>query len=93
MPKGTDASPSHIRKHWSVLCEKIGFRYSGTPGEQRAADYIEQQFKRFGLTNVRQQTFDFPNWDFSKCMLRVGHGRNLKRLGTALPFCFSVLPR
>lgn len=84
------ASAAHIRRHWNTLCEKIGARYSGTKGEQQAADYIEGQFDRFGLQNVHQHRFEFPNCDFSRCTVRAGSsGGRMKRIKTALPFAFS----
>ena len=90
MSKTPSASAARIRRHWNVLCEEIGERYSGTEGEQRAADYIERQFRQLGLENVHQHRFEFPNWDFSRCAVRAGRGGRLKRVATGRPFCYSV---
>ena len=61
MAQNMTASATELRKHWKMLAETIGNRQAGTKEEQQAADYIEKQFKRFGLANVHQHRFDFPN--------------------------------
>jgi hypothetical protein len=84
------ADKNTINRHWNMLCETIGRRYSGTSGEQRAADYIEDQLRGFGAKNVEQQPFEFPNWDYSKCELAVGSGGKKRRITTSIPMNFSV---
>ncbi len=84
-----ESKPSRIHTHFQVLCDQIGKRYSGTHGEQRAADYVEAHFKRLGLANVHQQPFEFPNWDSSRSALRVGRGGRLKRIAAASASGFS----
>ena len=89
MAKILDASRAHIRRHWDVLCNQIGRRYSGTDGEQRGADYIENQFRRFGLADVHQHRFEFPNWTYSSGAVYVGRGKRLRKITTARPVCFT----
>ncbi|MBN1347748.1 MAG: M28 family peptidase [Phycisphaerae bacterium] len=84
------ADVRRIRRHWHVLCERIGNRYAGTPREQAAADYVEGEFKALGLAEVRQFRFEFPGWDFSRCGLRIGRGRKMRRVSTAVPMEYSV---
>lgn len=81
------ADKQNIRRHWNVLCERIGQRYAGTPGEQEAADYIESHFKRLGLDPVTQHRFEFPNWSYSKCTVHAGRDR--KPIKSARPLCYS----
>ena len=83
MARLKSASSVHIRRHYDVLCEQIGNRYSGSKSEQAAADYIESQLKRFGLTNIHQHPFEFPNWRASKGTLRVSRAGRMKRIGAA----------
>lgn len=78
-----------IERHWQVLCHEIGNRYAGSLGEQQAADYIESQFRRLGLTNVEQQPFEFPNWQYSRCSVRVGRRQPTRRIATARPVVYS----
>jgi aminopeptidase YwaD len=86
----THADTRTIRRHWQVLCERIGNRYAGTRGEQAAADYIEREFRKLGLADVHQQQFEFPGWDFSRCNLRIGRGRRMRTIRTAMPMEYSV---
>lgn len=79
------ADRRNIQKHWHVLCGQIGRRYAGTPGEQKAADYIEGHFRKLDLSNVHQHRFEFPNWKFSKCEVRAGRNR----VRSARPLCYS----
>lgn len=44
-------------RHINVLAGEIGFRVSTTEGEHRAANYIEQEMKNYGLQEVRQELF------------------------------------
>ena len=90
MPTSNRASPARIDRHWRVLCDDIGCRYAGSPAEQQAADYIESQMRRFRLNNIHQHRFAFPNWDFSRCTLRVGRKRPTRRITTARPFVYST---
>jgi carboxypeptidase Q len=90
MTKNKNADTKRIDGHWRMLCERIGCRYSGTPGEQRAADYIEGEFRKYGLSDVRQHRFEFPNWEYSQCDVHVGRGRTRRRIGTANPMNFSL---
>ena len=84
------ADLTQIRRHWHSLCETIGERVSGSEAEQRAANYIERQFRRFGLTGVTQQSFEFPNYEPSRCALWIRSGRSRRRMGNVEPFMFSV---
>lgn len=78
----------NIQKHWHVLCNQIGRRYAGTPGEQKAADYIEAHFEKLGLDSVRQHRFEFPNWSYSsKCAVHAGRDRNPVK--SSRPLCYS----
>jgi len=69
-----EANAAQLGRHFKVLCERIGIRYSGTQGEQDAANYIEETFRRYGLSNVRQHRFEFPNWAFSSGSRRLRRG-------------------
>ena len=90
MARSLSASKRHIRNHWKVLCEEIGNRLRGTKNERRAAAYIEGRFENFGLQNVHQHHFEFPDWNFSRCSVKVGQGRRRRRVPTAVPMAYSV---
>ena len=46
------------------LAEDIGIRFSGTPAEVAAADYVSQQFKSLGFT-VQMEPFKFLGWEMT----------------------------
>jgi len=83
------ANAAQLGRHFKVLCERIGIRYSGTQGEQDAANYIEETFRRYGLSNVRQHRFEFPNWAFSSGSRRLRRGGRWRRVTTARPSGYS----
>ena len=43
--------------HIEVLAGKIGFRVATTEGEHRAANYVEQEMRSYGLQEIRQEPF------------------------------------
>ena len=90
MANSNSASLVQLRRQWQILCQQIGQRISGTRGEQRAADYIEQQFKTYGLSDVMQLRFEFPNYEALTCKLNVGNGRRKEQVSTVEPFMYSV---
>lgn len=89
MAKTLSADETDIKRHFDVLCNKIGNRLSGGDGEQRAADYIEDRFNRLGLANVTQQPFEFPNCESLLGKLRVGRGGRLQAIANAQTSGFS----
>jgi len=60
--------------HVEHLAVTIGSRLTGTPGEHKAAAYIEKTFKSFGLS-TRRQKFPVQTFDSAKCRLAVQDGR------------------
>ena len=90
MAKAMAASRRRIDRHWDVLCNQIGCREAGSKEEQAGADYIEDQFRKLGLVNVRQEPFDFPNWRFTSGSLKVGKAKPTRRVATARPAVYSA---
>jgi len=43
--------------HIQMLAGEIGFRVATTEGEHRAANYIEQEMRSYGLQEIRQEPF------------------------------------
>lgn len=90
MPATLSASRINITGHLDVLCGQIGERYAGSSGDHDASDYIERQFKRMGLTNVRSEPFEFPNWQYTQCTVRRAKGRRFQRVPSARPGVYST---
>ncbi len=55
-------SASETNETLRYLCDEIGGRLSGTNGCDRALDYAEKLFKEYGLSGIRQETYEFPGW-------------------------------
>jgi len=55
MPK--DASAQRIEKDVRALSKSVGIRTYGSPGEQLAAQLVQDRMEALGLINVRQQPF------------------------------------
>jgi hypothetical protein len=47
------------------LAEDIGIRFSGTPAEVRAADFVAEQFRSLGYP-VEEQPFRFLGWEMTE---------------------------
>ncbi len=45
-----------------VLCDEIGGRLAGTEGSRRSLAWAADVMKRYGLENVREETYEFPGW-------------------------------
>lgn len=52
--------PARAVDHLTLLTEEIGQRYTGTPAEHRAADYIAAQLEGYGY-DVDLEWFDVPD--------------------------------
>ncbi len=62
---------SRLDKHLYEICERIGARWAGTPGDEAAGSYIKSRFEEFGLNNPRFEAFDLKAWDYSICEGRI----------------------
>jgi aminopeptidase YwaD len=56
--------------HLRVLCEEIGPRLSGTPGDERAVAYIVEQLRQAGA-EVEVQDYPCPGWQHEVTMLAL----------------------
>lgn len=53
--------------HVYMLADTIGKRPTGSDGERRAADYLCQQLRHWGLEQVGTEAFPARSWDFDIC--------------------------
>lgn len=75
-----------IKKHIDQLSRVIGPRQSGSVGNHAAANYIEDQMRRFGV-DVERQTFACPDWRVEDVELTIA-GRKIEALANAYsPSC------
>src|SRR5262245_31862208 len=72
---------ARLWRHLRALCEEIGPRLSGSPGDERAVAYIAAHFRRCGA-GVEVQDYPCPGWDHTATELTLldpggGPGRPL----------------
>jgi hypothetical protein len=59
----TALAENQVTRFGDGLLDDIGARVSALPSGQAAQDWVEEQFRAFGLSNVRQESFDLLAWD------------------------------
>ncbi len=52
--------PDRVMEHINTLAETIGARPPGSENERRATDYVIEQLRAAGLSDVREQVFKTP---------------------------------
>ncbi|HTU14002.1 MAG TPA: M28 family peptidase [Solirubrobacterales bacterium] len=57
---------------WIKDLTSLGYRRTGTPGGRRAAVYVRDRFKRFGLKDVSFQTARSYSWKARNSSLSIG---------------------
>src|SRR5262245_59007206 len=66
----TRVDQDRLWRHLKTLCEEIGPRLSGTAGDERAAAYIAEHFRRCGA-QVEVQDFPCPSWEHERTDLAL----------------------
>ena len=80
-PSGdSSVSATRLRAHLVRLCATIGERRAGSAGDQAAADYILDQFRRAGLAEVHGEPFPCTSVARAQAELAVGRPRRLRRV-------------
>lgn len=79
-PKTSFPSTERIQKHWTELCARIGERRAGSPGDRAAADYILEQFRQAGLTEVHGETFPCVWVAEARAKIAIGNGGALRNV-------------
>jgi Zn-dependent M28 family amino/carboxypeptidase len=51
-----------VMDNLTVLCDDFGSRFAGTPEERKAADFIAETFRRYGLKDVRLESYPYAGW-------------------------------
>lgn len=71
-------SPERLKQHWSELCQRIGERRAGSAGDYAVSDYVLDQFRRAGLSEVHAETFPCVSVAQARAEVAIGTGQNLK---------------
>jgi len=53
------------------LCDDFGHRFGGSDSEHRAAEFLEQRMKEYGLRQVEQARFPMYSWSRGTCLLAM----------------------
>lgn len=59
---GEVASACEARETLRALCDDIGPRLSGSEGAGRARAFAMDLMRRYGLSNVHEEEYEFPGW-------------------------------
>ncbi|NCB93396.1 MAG: M28 family peptidase [Clostridia bacterium] len=59
-----------IEQYLQVLCNEIGTRPTGSEANQKAVDYVSEEFEKCGC-QVQRQKFDCMDWTHRECSLMV----------------------
>ncbi|HIL10155.1 MAG TPA: hypothetical protein EYG11_15760, partial [Candidatus Latescibacteria bacterium] len=62
---------SKVGEHAAVLCEAIGPRWASSEGENKAVEYIREQFVGMGLAGVGLEEFELNTWAHGQAEARV----------------------
>ena len=79
-----------VMENLTVLCDEYGARFAGTPEERDAANYIAACFKRYGLQNVKLETYPYAGWTRGAATLEVIEPMHRTLHCISLPYCPSA---
>jgi carboxypeptidase Q len=60
-----------VAEHLYQLVDLIGPRMSDSPGGRRAREYVATELRRYGLSDVREESFPLLAWHRDQATLRV----------------------
>ena len=76
-----------VMDNLTVLCDEYGARFAGTPEEYEAANFIAACFKRYGLQNVKLETYPYAGWTRGTATLEVIEPIRRTLHCISLPYC------
>ncbi len=54
-----------------ILTDEFGSRFGGTEGERRAAEFLAEKMRAYGLVNVDQEPVEYLSWQRGEASLEV----------------------
>jgi Zn-dependent M28 family amino/carboxypeptidase len=76
-----------VMDNLTVLCDDFGARFAGTPDEKRAAEFIAETFRRYGLQEVRLEPFAYSGWTRGAATLEIVEPIQKTIPCISLPYC------
>lgn len=70
-----------------VLCDEFGSRFAGTPEEKKAAEFIKETFERYGLKDVRLESYTYAGWSRGEATLEIVEPMQKSLHCISLPYC------
>jgi Zn-dependent M28 family amino/carboxypeptidase len=75
-----------IKKNLNYLTDNLNQRFAGTEGEHKAAEYIKNKFKKYGLTKIKSEEFQFQGWERESISFIIGKPYEIECHAIALPY-------
>ncbi|MCZ6680450.1 MAG: aminopeptidase, partial [Candidatus Poribacteria bacterium] len=76
-----------VMDNLTVLCDDFGARFAGTPEERQAAEFIAETFTRYGLKDVRLQSYPYAGWSRGQATLEIVEPIRKSIHCISLPYC------
>ena len=64
-------SSKEIRANLEILCDDFGSRFAGTESEKKAALFLHDKLRAYGLEDVRSEAFEYCGWTRGTARLKV----------------------
>ena len=76
-----------VMDNLTVLCDDFGSRFAGTPEERKAADFIADTFRRYGLKDVQLESYPYAGWSRGSGTLEIVEPIQKSLHYISLPYC------
>ncbi len=78
---------TEVMDNLTVLCDDFGARFSGTPEERQAAEFIAETFDRYGLKDAHLESYPYAGWTRGEATLEILKPIQKKIPCISLPYC------
>ena len=68
---GDSYTSSEAMDNLAVLCDDFGSRFGGTEGERQAAEFIQEKFREYGLSNIHLEPIKYLGWTRGEGSLEI----------------------
>lgn len=89
MPVAMNVDRDRLWRHLEMLCVDIGPRLSGSPGDERAVEYIAGHFRRCGA-QVEVQDYRCPSWEHETTELALLGPHGVSEVVPAVAQTFTI---
>ncbi len=59
---GDSYTSSEAMDNLAVLCDDFGSRFGGTEGERQTAEFVQEKFREYGLSNIHLEPIEYLGW-------------------------------